>query len=133
MRPPSINSSPIIVKAITPIEVHATFGTSDNKQKTYYFTPFEDDFSARIQSNLSNKWVAFTNRECPYTIKTEPLFRGDDCKRVRSFVKDRGRPFRVNGWVGQYRLTGDPEFITFAYDAGLGSGNSRGFGMFDVV
>ncbi|MBC7189418.1 hypothetical protein H5U35_04285, partial [Candidatus Aerophobetes bacterium] len=39
----------------------------------------------------------------------------------------------IKGWMGTYRLEGNPELIKFSYDAGLGAKNSQGFGMYEVV
>jgi CRISPR-associated endoribonuclease Cas6 len=39
----------------------------------------------------------------------------------------------VKGWSGFFELTGHPEFLSFALDAGLGSRNAQGFGMVEVV
>jgi len=39
----------------------------------------------------------------------------------------------IKGWMGKYRLTGKPELLTVALDAGLGAKNSQGFGCCEVV
>jgi CRISPR-associated endoribonuclease Cas6 len=133
MAPAPIESEKITIKAVTPIEVHTTFDTKENKKKTYFYTPFEDEFSLRVNDNLQNKWSAYSNKICTHSVNIKPLFKGNKNLRVRSFVKKNSRPFRINGWVGKYVLEGHPDFLKFAFDAGLGSGNSRGFGMFQIV
>jgi len=39
----------------------------------------------------------------------------------------------IKAWLGTYRIQGDSELISLAYDAGLGSKNSQGFGMFEII
>jgi len=39
----------------------------------------------------------------------------------------------IKGWKGRYILEGDPQLIRFGYDAGLGSRNSQGYGIFEVM
>ena len=39
----------------------------------------------------------------------------------------------IKRWKGRFKVKGHPEFLAFAYDAGLGSRNSQGFGMVNVV
>jgi CRISPR-associated endoribonuclease Cas6 len=63
---------------------------------------------------------------------------------VRAYIK----PLRVNkrneviaifkgtvikGWTGIYELQLPEPYFSLAYDAGLGSKNSQGFGMVEVV
>ncbi|MDN5332516.1 MAG: CRISPR-associated endoribonuclease Cas6 [Tepidanaerobacteraceae bacterium] len=39
----------------------------------------------------------------------------------------------IKGWMGVYILKGDPVLLKIAYDAGLGSKNSQGFGCFEIL
>lgn len=39
----------------------------------------------------------------------------------------------IKAWLGIYRLQGEPELISLAYDTGFGSKNSQGFGMFEIL
>jgi len=41
--------------------------------------------------------------------------------------------FLIKGWMGTFRLQGLKKALKLAYDAGLGSKNSQGFGMFEVI
>jgi CRISPR-associated endoribonuclease Cas6 len=62
-------------------------------------------------------------------IRIEPLGHKDDryCKVLQ--YKDTV----IKGWNGIYRLRGDRRLIKVAYEAGLGSKNSQGFGCFEVM
>ena len=39
----------------------------------------------------------------------------------------------ISGWYGEYYLVGKRKYLDFLYQTGLGSKNSQGFGMFDVI
>ncbi|MBX6764787.1 MAG: CRISPR-associated endoribonuclease Cas6, partial [Rubrobacteraceae bacterium] len=39
----------------------------------------------------------------------------------------------VKGWMGLYELRMPRPYLQLAYDTGLGSKNSAGFGMFEVI
>lgn len=38
----------------------------------------------------------------------------------------------IMGFLGHYILSGEPEYLTFLYNSGLGSMNSQEFGLFDI-
>ena len=122
----------IKVKAISPIEVHSTFPSQLGKQKTYYYSPFEDEFSTLINQNMKKKWFANYNTECDYDIGIKPLFKDRDKETIINYGPD-DEQFVVKGWKGKYRLSGDPKILQFALDAGLGSKNSQGFGCIERI
>jgi len=39
----------------------------------------------------------------------------------------------IKGWMGIYKLKSHPKILKLAYDTGLGSKNSQGFGMWEVI
>ncbi|RKX92249.1 MAG: CRISPR-associated endoribonuclease Cas6, partial [Spirochaetes bacterium] len=39
----------------------------------------------------------------------------------------------IKGWTGTFVLNGNRKILKLAYYTGLGSKNSQGFGMFEVV
>lgn len=117
----------IRIKTLSPIEVHRTEGN-----KTVYKTPFEEEFSALINDNLRRKWESLYRNECPHTIRIRPLFTTPRNEK-NIYVGGDDRKVRVKAWIGEYELEGNPEFLTFAYEASLGGKNSQGFGMFQIV
>ena len=127
----SISENSMIIKAVTPMEMHSTFTTTEGKKKTHYYTPFESDFSRLINSNLQKKWMALFGKDfCPYNIKITPLFKGNRNERIMYFGTGPLKTL-VKGWKGKYRLEGQPAFLQIAMDAGLGGKNAQGFGMID--
>ena len=132
MKKPKIDRLPLIIKAITPIEVHSTITKPDGKKLTYYYNPFEYKFSSLINDNLKKKWKAFYKYEPTGDISIKPLFKGNKNERIRYFVNG-GKKTVIKGWQGIYEIDGNKEMIKFAYDAGLGSRNSQGFGMVETM
>jgi CRISPR-associated endoribonuclease Cas6 len=122
-----ITKNTLEIKALTPIEVHRTY-KEDGKNKTKYFTPFERDFAELINLNLKSKWEAFYKEKLDKDIEIIPLFKDDRYKRV-VFYGFGDRKYVVEGWKGRYLLKGDPFVLSFAFDTGLGSKNSQGFGF----
>ncbi len=124
-----INTSKILIKTLSPIEVHSTFEI-EGKKKTHYYTPFEEDFNRLINENAKKKWEAFYKEKCPFELKIEPV--GFNKEKIVRFGQ-KNRYVIVKGWNGRFRLYGEPEFLRFIVDAGLGSRNSQGFGMVEVL
>ncbi len=132
MKDRAIDGSSITVSAMTPIEVHSTLVKPDGRKLTHYYSSFEDEFGRLINNNMIKKWGALYNREAPGSIFIKPLYSGNRNERVRYFVSN-GRKTVVKGWLGRYVLSGDRDLLRFALDAGLGSRNSQGFGMVEIV
>jgi CRISPR-associated endoribonuclease Cas6 len=126
-----ITENSIRVRAITPIENHSTFSKPDGKKVTHYYSPFETEFSNLTNQNLRKKWTALFQRECPYHMTIQPLFTGSRNERIVYFGTGEHRTI-TKGWKGNFMLQGDPEFLQFSLDAGLGSRNSQGFGLVGV-
>ncbi len=123
-----IETSPVRVNAIEPIEVHSTLMKADGAKMTYFYSPKEADFSRLVAENLKKKWYSFYGSECPYECEIEPVQMRYCRERVQTFKK------RVlKGWTGHFWLRGEPEMLAFALDVGLGSSNSAGYGMIEVV
>jgi len=125
-----IDSDSIKVKALTPIEVHSTLKKPDGKKLTYYYSPFEEEFSEQINMNLKRKWEAFYKQPAPYNLSIKPLFRGNKYEKIICYGREK---IVIKGWQGRYLLTGEIPFLEFAYDCGIGSRNSQGFGMIEII
>ena len=116
----------IRINAIEPIEVHRT---SVESGQTYYFNPTEKEFSQYVNENLRKKWMIFNKKtECDLSIEISPI-NFEKCKeRIQTF-----KGTVIKGWSGHYQITGDAELIEIALRCGLGSSNSKGYGMIEVV
>ena len=123
-----MESKRIRINALEPIEVHSTLTKGDGTKKTYYYSPREQEFSELINKNIKKKWYALHHQECPYDLKIEPV--------NMKYCKERVQTFKntvIKGWTGHFRLEGDTEILKFALDTGIGSSNSAGYGIIEVV
>ncbi len=127
-KPYNIKSNKIKIKTLTPIEVHSTLYKADGKKKTYYYSPKEDDFSKLVNDNLKKKWEIFFKKPFPTHIEIYPV----DFYKCKETVR-RFKEIVIRGWAGYFYIESQPKVIEFALDTGIGSRNSIGFGMIDVV
>lgn len=121
-------SDSVKIRMLSPVTVYSTLTRADGSKKTYYYNPFEEEFAELIRANIIKKYRALYGR-APLTelLSIEPLRVS---RKDEKIIRYRG--FIIKGWLGSYMLKGDPELIKLAYDAGIGSKNSQGFGCFEV-
>jgi len=112
------------IRMLSPLEVH----TTDENKYTYYYTPLDKDFSAQINANFQRKWTAYTGNPPVGDIEIAVANVSAGDKYVTTY-----KGIYINGWRGEYILTGSPEYLNFLYYCGLGARNSDGFGMFEVI
>lgn len=129
---PVQSEGPTLVSAISPITVYSTLFTGEGRKKTYFYNPWEKEFNLLILENLKKKTLAF------YGEKGElPAIGNAYIKPVYVNKKDeiitKFKGFLIKGWMGTYEISLPEPYFTLAYNAGLGSKNSQGFGMIDVV
>lgn len=112
-----------IIKTLSPITVYSTLISQDGKKKTYYYSPFESEFSELIKNNLIKKYEAFNCKKLDsYDFKITPI--KETLKESVIFYKG----FIVKGWNGVFEIKGNKELIEVALNSGLGSKNSQGMG-----
>jgi len=128
LKPPQITQNEIKIRAITPIEVHSTFQIYKQK-KTYYYNPYEKEFSLLIANNAAKKWEAFYKKPPESELKLEPI--GFNKEKIVRFGSKNS--LIIKGWTGNFKLLADSKMLGFIIDAGLGNRNSQGFGMVEVI
>lgn len=126
---PDFTSSELI-RMLSPITVYSTLKTAEGKSKTYYYSPYEDEFSRLIESNLKKKYKILYSRDPNenQSFSIKPVKAGKGSEKI---IKYKGTV--IKGWMGIYLIQGDPELIKVGYEAGLGSKNSQGFGCFESI
>ena len=120
-------SDHLFIRMLSPVTVYSTLFTGEGKKKTYYYSPYEKEFSKLIDSNLRKKYfiVKGKSNDSP-SISISPI--GHQREVLVNF-----KGTIIKGWMGVLELRGDREMIKIAYDAGLGSKNSEGFGCFEIL
>ncbi|MCS7120350.1 MAG: CRISPR-associated endoribonuclease Cas6 [Nitrososphaerota archaeon] len=122
---PNIEDGELRIRMLSPLTVYSTLMSFEGKKKTYYFSPYEEEFSDLINSNLQKKYFLLSGKSVKSEIDIKPL----KVKEVITLYKGTV----VRGWTGNFLLSGPEYLIMTAYEAGLGAKNSQGFGMFEVI
>lgn len=114
------------ISTLSPITVYSTFQNQFRK-KTYYYNPSEPEFYELTKQNLLKKYQAFYN-EIPENNEFEMKSIGRYRERFMIYKKD----FIVKAYDGKFLIKGNPKLIKLAYEAGIASRNSAGFGMIKI-
>jgi CRISPR-associated endoribonuclease Cas6 len=121
----------LIIKTISPITIYSTFKTLEGRKKTYYYTPFEPEFSKLIIENLIKKRIAFEKNS--FSFPEGAYLRPIKVNNKKNFHILFFKGTVIKAWSGIYELSLPESYMRFAYYAGLGAKNSQGFGMWEVV
>jgi len=124
----SIDRDRLGIKMLSPVTIYSTLSRADGRKKTYYYTPFEKEFSQLISENSRKKFRAFYEREPDGEIHLTPLNVNMSNQKIISYKNTV-----IKGWMGIYELSGSPELMKLVYDTGLGGKNSQGFGCFEIL
>lgn len=120
-----INSG--IIKTLSPITVYSTIYVN-RKKRTIYYSPEDSLFPKLIRQNLIKKAELVYNkpfRDAEFIIK--PV-EGKVSNNIVYFKK-----FIVKGSSGIFEIRGNKEIVNIAFNCGLGSKNSQGFGSIKLV
>ncbi len=121
-------SNKMNIKMLSPMTVYSTMKTKEGRSKTYYYSPYEKEFSKLVQRNAQKKYQLITGNVSSGTLKITPLYFTEKRNRTVVYFKDT----RIEGWTGVFVLEGDINLIKGTYEAGLGSKNPEGFGMWKI-
>ena len=117
----------IKIRMLSPVVVYSTLFTKDGRKRTYYYSPNENEFVELVDKNLRKKYEAFYGKKAvARKLEVETLV-----KPREHIITYRGTVIR--GYMGKLRLNGNKKLLKLAYDSGIGSKNSQGFGMFEIV
>ncbi len=122
-------SQPVYIKTLSPITVYSTLLTKDGKRKTYYYSPFENEFSKQIRENLIKKYTIL-NYERNFDKMDFNINPYKVSKNNEHIVLYKNTV--IKAWSGIYRIEGSKELLEIAFDCGIGSKNSQGFGMIEL-
>ncbi|MGB9661963.1 MAG: CRISPR-associated endoribonuclease Cas6 [Moorellaceae bacterium] len=111
------------VQMLSPLVVYSTLESSGARY-TYYYSPFEPRFGELVLANLAKKYLLIFGR--PADTRDFSIVPVEVGEKDFKIVKYKGTV--IKGWMGTYRLQGDPQLLEVGLSAGLGSKNSQGFG-----
>lgn len=111
----------------SPIVMYSTFKNYKGN-KTYYYSPLEREFSELIRKNLIHKYEAYYNKlPLRDDFSISPINKKGLKERVVIY-----KDYVIKGWDGEFLLEGSEELMNIAYNAGIGSKNSQGFGCVEI-
>ncbi len=113
------------IKMLSPATMYSTIKSKSGKSLTYYYSPYEEEFSRLISENARKKNFLVNGSETDGTLKITPLHFEEKRNRAVVYFKNT----RIEGWTGIFTLKGEPELIKIVYEAGIGGKNPEGFGM----
>lgn len=124
-------SSRLRGETISPIFVAVDETDPDGKRIKHHVRAEaeEERFAERIAANLREKYRALTG---------VPLEEAEGDLAFRFTERPRSQLVQYKGtdhkcYMGRFALAGDPQLIRLAWEAGLGEGNSKGFGMIEAL
>ena len=124
---PEIHRNRVSIRMQSPIVVSRTI-EKDGRSFTKYYNPLDVEFDELIKGNYLRKYQAFYGFPPSGEIRLSARKIGLQDKTVTRY-----RGIYITGWGGEYQLEGAPDSIRFLYETGLGTRNSSGFGMFDII
>lgn len=124
LRDKTIYQPSVKIKTISPI---TTYVTRDYTNRIY-FSPEDGDFNQLVINNAKRKWLSAGKSEDEFNLSLKRINDIPIKKEVTVYKKSY-----ITAWHGGFVLEGNPEVISFLYNVGLGSKNSQGFGMFEVI
>lgn len=121
----SVKGSDLLIKMLSPITVRKT---EEGTNRSRYYNPNEDGFGQAVIENFYRKYTAYTGIEEIKDIDFSAVDVRPDDKYLTRY-----KGYIIEGYKGVYRLKGSAEALNFLYNCGLGSRNSQGFGMFEII
>jgi len=116
------------IKMLSPMTIYSTLSKANGKKKTYYYTPFENEFSELISANAVKKYESLYKKNINGNITLSGHYVSNSNLKIINY-----KGTIIKGWMGIYELSGNPELMSLVYDTGLGGKNAQGFGCFEVL
>lgn len=121
----TVEETKLRIRMKSPMTVYST---DHENGRIYYYNPEEEEFYQRLNENFFRKYQAYYGVEPISMLETQK--EGD--KIPKKFVT-RYQGSYITAWYGTYELSGERKYLDFLYQTGLGSKNSQGFGMFEIL
>lgn len=113
----------------------------DGRRSPTYLVPGDEQLADRLRDNIINKYRTHYRRELEdshfdFELDEEYITNIGGYKKMTNLVTIKsGKPDETKCRVfnAHFYLSGNHELIRLAYEAGLGDGNSEGFGMVEKI
>ena len=124
-----VYSSDIIVRMDTPVVVYQTHAD----KSTVYLSPEEPSFYRSLSMNTSRKVSSSPVLQQKGLNGISVLFEPSSSKRYYRRIVTTFKGTYITGYLGDFRIIGNPEILDLLYNTGLGAKNSQGFGIFSIL
>ncbi len=115
----------ILVETLSPIMAHRT---DLHTKAMQFFAPDEEEFVELINDNYKRKYVTL----CGEDATSDMLIAiADGSTPIEYATRYKRTP--MTGWLGKFKLYGNPKALTMILNVGIGSKNAQGFGMIKEV
>ncbi|MGC8771807.1 MAG: CRISPR-associated endoribonuclease Cas6 [Brevinematia bacterium] len=119
--------NPVLVRTLSPIVVYTT-KNEGGKLYTYYYSPFDSEFSDLLISNLIKKFRALKDKN--FVTDEKMYIRPIEIANSESIIYFKGTV--IKGWSGIFEMALPNELFYLAFSCGLGAKNSQGFGCIEI-
>lgn len=124
----AVRAGQVTVRMLSPLVTYSTL-EQDHRHYTYYYSPFEPRFGELVTANLTKKYILIHGRPVAENgFRISPATVGPRDMKVVKY-----EAIVIKGWMGTYHLSGDPQLLEVALDAGLGAKNPQGFGCCEIA
>ena len=121
----AVFSNQISFTMASPVTVHRT---DPKTRRTHFISPEDEAFRDLINGNFRRKYEAYIGRKPEGNVQIRCL----DTEHLKKY-STLYEGFQIDAWMGKFSLQGDPEYLSFLYDTGIGARNPTGFGMMKVI
>ncbi|MFO7264293.1 MAG: CRISPR-associated endoribonuclease Cas6 [Bacillota bacterium] len=126
------DSGSIVVETLSPVTIYSTLYRADGRKYTQYFHPREKDFRELAYQNLRRKLQLIRGPEALEEADRHPSFAIEPLNEPKMHLV-KYKDTIIKGYSGRFRLTGHPDLLHAALDAGLGAKGSQGFGCLKKI
>ncbi|MFX0559024.1 CRISPR-associated endoribonuclease Cas6 [Tepidibacillus infernus] len=128
---PMVDQDELLIQTLSPVVAYSTMNRPDGRRYTAYFEPREEDFKTIVIQNLLRKGKILYGEDYPFTETTfKPI--GQHKQNVIKYIKKCHETI-IKGYSGRFILKGDRKILQTAIDVGLGSKNSMGCGLVEII
>lgn len=121
----TVEESELIIRMKSPLTVYST---DLETNRSYYYNPEEPEFYELVNDNFYRKYQAYYGVLPSSAVKMEKVENSSTRKIVTRY-----KGSYINAWYGTFQLKGKRKYLDFLYQTGVGSKNSQGFGMFEIM
>lgn len=128
---PATVPAAIRIRMLSPMVAYSTLNHPNGTKYTYYYSPHQEPFSSMIETNLKRRYFSIHPEDPELAASSFSISPRSVDKRHKVVTRFRG--IIIEGWMGEYEVSGDPRLLRWAYHSNLGNKGSQGFGVFETI